>query len=278
MIKTHRTLIGSIALALTISFSAGASAGPKLKMPDGRQIEASELPYFKSRPKVFGYLEKIVNSGRQNEMAFAIAPPFCPSYSYTSWGGVEPVTRAAGSCQTRVDKLLDDHDWPTSLRAGCKCVLAIQNMEILDPIPLMRPTRFASGQLLIKAGSDQVIRRSGVLEYEKGELIQQAFSLFNEKKDRICHGRLEFKVGELGKFSGTCLGNNKIVDGGVSVFCPTGIFCKRLMVGNMRRSNGYLIGFTSGINEADRKEKYPDLPEKFEVEAAPEIQEEEVND
>lgn len=54
--------------------------------------------------------------------------------------------------------------------------------------------------------------------------MKQSFTLFNDDKESICEGRLDLKVGELGKFSGTCLGGNQIVNGGVSLFCPIGVF------------------------------------------------------
>lgn len=263
-----RNLFPIIALVLgTLSVTSQAVAGPKLNMPDGTVVEAAELPFFKNRPKVLGFLQKVVDRKLESSMALASGPAFCPGYNYTSWGGDDPVTRAAAQCQVKLDKQLEELDWPAALRPACKCRIVIRHMTVLEPEILQRGSRFTNVKLLIKNGNAETQRREGILEYQQNELARQEFSLFNDAQNRICTGRLEFKVGELGKLSGTCLGGNKIVDGGVSIFCPSGIFCKRHMVGNVKMNDGVLIGFTSGLTTENARKKYPDLPEKFEVEA-----------
>ena len=211
-------------------------------------------------------------------MALATTPAFCPRYSYASWGGEDPETRAAGRCQTRVDKLLKDYGWPATMHGACKCVLAVKNMTVLDKSVLMRGTRFTPVKLFIRNREGTLTQREGFLEYQKNELVQQSFTLFNDNKEGICKGQLDLKVGALGKFSGTCLGSNRIVDGGVSVFCPVGVFCKRHMVGNMKIGGGLLVGFVSGISDAEIKESYPEFPEKFDVRSTPDEEENEINE
>lgn len=271
--------IATIVLLLPIGvWPATGAAEPRLKMPDGSVVAAADLPYFKNRPKVLGYLQKIVDRKLEGRMALAAAPGFCPAYSQTSWGGDDPVTRAAGRCQIKIDEQLEKFGWPSSLRPACKCSVVVKNMTVLNAGYLERGTRFSAVKLLVKNGAGAVQERDGLLEYEQNELVRQPFSLFNATKDKICTGQLEFKVGEIGKFSGECLGGNKIVDGGVSIGCPIGVFCTRHMVGNMRTSDGMLIGFTAGLKDSERREKYPDLPEKFNVKAATAPEDEEVSE
>lgn len=256
-----------------------AVAGPKLTTPDGAQVDAADVPYFRYRPKVIGFLQKIVDNKREGDMALAVSPPFCPSYSWTAWGGEDPVARASLKCQARLDKLLDDAELPVAERLGCKCSIAIKNMTVLDPAALERASYFTNVKMLIRRAGAALRKRTGILEYEKNDLVKQDFALFNAKKVRICSGRLEFKIGELGRFSGTCLGDNPITDGGVVIGCPSGVFCTRHIVGNMKVGNGTLIGFASGLNAKEMAEKYPGLPERFEVRSSSDApQEEEIND
>lgn len=244
-------------------------------MPDGTMVEAAELPFYKNRPKVLGFLQKIIDRKLEHSMALASGPAFCPGYNFTSRGGTDPVTRAAAKCQIKLDAKLEDLDWPATLRPACKCSIIVKNMTVLKPDVLTRGSRYTNVKLLIKNGDTDVQKREGILEYQQNELVKQDFTLFNAGRNRICGGKLEFKVGELGKFSGICLGGNKIIDGGVSISCPTGIFCKRHMVGNMKMSDGILIGFTSGLTQTQMREKYLDLPEKFMLEAPAEPEKEE---
>lgn len=274
--STFKTVVFTGLLLLgAASMAPHVSAGPQLKMPDGTMVEAAELPFYKNRPNVLGFLRKIVDRKQEASMALAAGPAFCPGYNFTSWGGDDPVTRAAAKCQTKMDDQLDDLDWPAALRPACKCRVIVKNMTVLEPDILTRGSRYTNVKLLIKNGDAGVEKREGILEYQQNELVKQNFTLFNAEQNRICGGKLEFKIGELGKFSGTCLGGNEITDGGVSISCPTGIFCKRHMVGNMKMSDGILIGFTSGLTETQMREKYPDLPEKFELEAPAEPEKEE---
>ncbi|MFT5485314.1 MAG: hypothetical protein ACI9JL_003686 [Paracoccaceae bacterium] len=260
-------LIGALMLVAT-SVAIPAIADPMLKMPDGSVVKAAELPFFKNRPKVLGFLQKVVDRKFESAMALAAPPAFCPGYNFTSWGGDDPVTRAAAKCQTKLDSQLEDRDWPAALRPACKCKIVVRHMTVLEPEILQRGTRFASVKLLIKNRNAETQQRAGVLEYQQDELVKQDFSLFNAGKNRICTGQLTFKIGELGKFSGTCLGGSEILDGGVAISCPTGVFCKRHIVGNMKMSDGVLIGFTTGLTAEQVREKYPELPEKFEIEAS----------
>lgn len=264
-----RTVAALGAIALSLTFATGSAvAGPKLKSPDGSMVAAADVPYFKHRPKVIGFLQKIVDRKREGDMALAASPPFCPSYSWTAWGGENPVKRASLKCQERLDRMLDEADLPVAERLECKCSLAIRNMTIVDPAALAVATRFTNIRMLIRRAGAEVRKRSGILEYEENDLVKQNFALFNAAKAKICSGQLEFKIGELGRFSGTCLGGNPIAEGGVMIGCPTGVFCTRHIVGNMKVGNGTLIGFTSGLSEREMKEKYPGLPEKFDVESS----------
>lgn len=270
-----RTISCTGLVLLGASWSAPyVSAGPQLKMPDGTMVEAATLPFYKNRPKVLGFLDKIVDRKLEDSMALASGPAFCPGYNFTSWGGDDPVTRAAAKCQLKMDKQLDELDWPLTLRPACKCKIVVRDMTVLEPEILQRGTRFTNVRLLIKNGAGKVQKREGILEYQQNELVKQDFTLFNAGQNRVCGGKLEFKIGELGKFSGSCFGAKRIVDGGVSIACPADVFCKRHMVGNMRMANGVLIGFTSGLTESEASERYPDLPEKFELAAPAERTEE----
>jgi hypothetical protein len=195
-------------------------------------------------------------------------PAFCPSYSWTAWGGEDPVSRAAQNCQAKLDKLLDDSGWPAQARLPCKCSLAVRNMTVLDSAVLMRGTRYTALKLFTRQGTGAVRKRDGILEYEKDDLVKQNFAMFNGQKIKICAVQLEFKLGEVGRFFGTCLGDNPIREGGVMIGCASGIFCKRHMVGNMKMGNGTIIGFAWELSDKKIAEKYPNLPQKFEVEDA----------
>lgn len=264
-------------IGLAISPSAN-SAEPRLNMPDGSVVAAAELAFFKNRPKVLGYLQKIVDRKLEGRMALAAATGFCPAYSYTAWGGDDPVTKASGRCQIKIDEQLEKFEWPAALRPACKCSVIVKDMTVLDATYLKRGTRFTKVKLLMKNVAGNLQERDGLLEYHQNELARQPFALFNATQDKICSGQLELWVGAIGKFSGQCLGGNRIVDGGVSIGCPSGLLCNRHMVGNMRTSDGMLIGFTSGLKDSERREKYPDLPEKFEVKAPPPAQDEEASE
>lgn len=268
--------IGCLLAGITVMTQA-VSAGPQLRTPDGAQVDAANLPYFQDRPNVIGFLEKIVASKREGAMALAVSPPFCPSYSWTAWGGDDPVGRASQKCQAKLDSLLDVADWPVAARLACKCRLAIRNMTVLDPAVLQSPDRYTPVKLFTKQADGKTLKRDGILKYEKTELVKQDFALFNIGRTKICSGQLEFKIGALGKFSGTCFGKRPIRDGGVMVGCASGVFCTRHIVGNMKMGSGALVGFASGLSAAEIAEKYPDLPDTFAIEAPPE-QEEEVSD
>lgn len=167
MTSLHAWLTIAAIVLMPLAITQETLAEPQLKLPDGSTAEAAYLPFFKARPNVVGHLEKVVSSGRQNDMAFATTPAFCPRYSYMSWGGEDPETRAAGRCQTRVDKLLRDYSWPSSMHGTCMCVLAIKNMEVLDKSVLMRGTRFTPAKLFIRNREGTLTQREGFLEYEK---------------------------------------------------------------------------------------------------------------
>ena len=95
MIKlAGRKVLCLICVLVGLSFMVEtAVAGPPLQMPDGKQVEAADLPFFRNRPKVVGFLETIVNRKLEGSMALAATPAFCPSYSWTAWGGEDPVSR-----------------------------------------------------------------------------------------------------------------------------------------------------------------------------------------
>ena len=45
-------------------------------MPDGTMVEAAELPFYKNRPKVLGFLQKIIDRKLEHSMALASGPAF----------------------------------------------------------------------------------------------------------------------------------------------------------------------------------------------------------
>ncbi|MBT6443254.1 MAG: hypothetical protein HOK61_12575 [Alphaproteobacteria bacterium] len=174
---------------------------------------------------------------------------------------------------------MSDAELPAAARLGCKCSLAVRNMTVLDADALMRATRFTNVKLFIKPPGAPVQTRAGILEYEKNDLVKQDFALFNAGKTKICSGQLEFKIGDLGKFFGTCFGKQPIRDGGVMIGCPSDVFCSRHSVGNMRMDDGTFIGFVSVLKSAEIAKTYPGLPEKLDAAPAAQApQEEEIND
>jgi hypothetical protein len=220
-----------------------------LRLPNGRSIKAADLPYYRNRPKILGFLQKA-----NHNVAVAATPKFCPEYSYTLWSSSDH-PKAIRICDQKNQEMLSDY--PAAFRKMCACKLLVKDMVVTDVDLIMSELRYTTFKLYLKAADGAVRTVRGVLEFEKASLDRQSIRILNQNKDEICKGSMTPSLGDDGAFELSCFNGKRHASG--SVLIPEIFY--QYALGSGVFENGEVFAFIARLTDEEIKSRYPNFPD-----------------
>jgi len=149
-------------------------------------------------------------------------------------------------------------NYPQPLMQSCGCKTVIENMRVVDELPLLNDKYRSTVKLYIKSPSGKIKTQRGFIEYEADELTQQDARILNQNNEEVCRGSLTFSLGD-GSFDLSCF-NGAIKARGIIELA--GLFSKKHAVGSAVLDDGDVFAFVSGLNDGEIEDKYPGFPDR----------------
>ena len=221
----------------------------ELTLPNNDKIEASELPFYKNRPKVLDFLTRV-----NGQMAVASPPEFCPSYSYTTWNRSN-LEWAINKCDKKLEKRFKDYT--EEFRKRCACEFVVKNKVILDFKFLKNKHKWATIKIYFKSKEGKVSNVRGVLEFEVSELRKQNIRVLNQNLEEFCVGTMRPAFDDSGEFDLTCVDGTRHAAGKVTLQG----FSNMHTIGSGYFDDGVVFAFLAGLTDSEINEEYPNFPD-----------------
>lgn len=223
-----------------------------LQNPDNISKSLDEYPFLKNRARVKGFIE----NASQHLMSVSISPPFCPSYSYTSYRGYNP-NRSLGKCNDYLKKELTDYTLSDISR--CKCKIAIRNMKVINEDLLMQNKRWVTLKLFHKDIKGVVSSERGFLEYETIDLVDQNVKILNKNLKTVCESKVKFSIFGKNNTTLSCFGGTLKLSAKVwletNPFSPRGSY----ILGSGLTDKGSGLAFISGLTDEEILKNHPEF-------------------
>jgi hypothetical protein len=248
--KQYKFLILKCIIALTTPLYSCKTIDLSFKTTNGVSKPVKEYPYFKHRDKVKGFIEE----ASPYPMTVSISPPYCPSYSYTSWRGDDP-NRSLEKCNDYIRKELINYH--PSVVSRCLCKIAVKNMTIVEESLLMPKRRWSILKLFHKKIDGTVTTERGFLEYDRAELIDQEIKILNKKNATVCSSKVRFSILGKNKIQISCFGGTLKLKG--KVWLEKSFSMGVYAVGSATTSEGSGIAFISGLSDSEIENNHPEF-------------------